>query len=102
MTDVRIYKQAKNPMQSGRAKTKKWLLETVPETRRAPEPLMGWVASGDTLNQIRIGFDTKEEAIAFAEKKGWAYSVHEPNPRYLKGRTYLDNFKDTPPPASRK
>ncbi len=94
MTEVRIYKPAKTTMQSGRAKTKKWLLEAVPETRRAPEPLMGWVASGDTLNQVKIGFGTKEEAIAFAEKKGWVYNVTEPKMRQLKGRTYLDNFKN--------
>lgn len=67
------------------------------ETRRAPEALMGWVASGDTLNQISLSFDTKEEAVAFAQKKNWSYTVIEPETRVLKGRTYLDNFKYTPP-----
>jgi hypothetical protein len=59
--------------------------------------LIGWVSSGDTLNQVKMGFDTQEEAIAFAEKKGWRYTVTEPHKRILKGRTYLDNFKYVPP-----
>lgn len=90
---VKIFKATKSATQSGRAKTKKWLLEYNLETPRQPEALMGWVASGDTLNQVRIPFDTAEEAIAFADKKGWEYSLVEPPQRDLKARTYLDNFK---------
>ena len=84
-------------MQSGRAKTKSWVMECDLETRRQPEALMGWIASGDTLNQIKMTFDTFEEAIALAEKNGWTYTVIEPKQRKLKGRTYLDNFKYAPP-----
>jgi hypothetical protein len=89
---AKIFKPVKSAMQSGRAKTKKWFLEYELETKRQPEALMGWVASGDTLNQVKIGFDTEEEAIAFAEKKGLGYTIVEPQARKLKGRTYLDNF----------
>lgn len=95
-TQVKIYQPVKNATQSGRAKTKKWLLEYDLETKRQPEALMGWVASGDTLNQVRMGFATKEDAIAFATKKSWAYTVIEPHKRVLKGRTYMDNFKYQP------
>jgi hypothetical protein len=90
---AKIFKPVKSATQSGRAKTKKWLLEYVLETKRSPEALMGWVASGDTLNQVKIGFDSEEEAIAFATKKGWKFDIVEPQSRQLKGRTYLDNFK---------
>ena len=90
---VKIYKPVKNATQSGRGRTKSWVLEYDLETKRQPEALMGWVASGDTLNQVKIGFATLEEAIAFAEKKAWAYNVVEQHQRNLKGRTYLDNFK---------
>lgn len=98
---VRIFRPLKSATQSGRAKTKSWVLECDLETRRQPEALMGWVASGDTLNQIRMTFETAEEAMAFATKKGWAYSVIEPKQRKLKGRTYLDNFKYTPPASGK-
>ncbi len=97
MKQAKIYQPAKSATQSGRGKTKNWLLEYELETKRQPEPLMGWVSSGDTLNQVRMGFDSKEEAIAFAEKKGWPYSLAEPKKRIMKGRTYLDNFKYVPP-----
>lgn len=97
MTQVKIYQPSKSTTQSGRAKIKTWLIEPELESKRAPEPLMGWTASGDTLNQVKLRFDTKEEAIEFATKKGWTYKVTETKPRQLKGRTYLDNFKYIPP-----
>jgi hypothetical protein len=93
---ARIFKPAKNAMQSGLAKTENWMLEYELETARRPEPLMGWVSSGDTLNQVRMTFDTKEAAIAFAEEKGLDFSVAEPHPRKIVARSYLDNFKYRP------
>ena len=90
---AKIFKPVKSPTQSGRAKINKWILEYDLETKRQPEALMGWVASGDTLNQVKITFDTEEEAIAFADKKGMQYAIVEPQARRLKPRTYLDNFK---------
>ncbi|EDP66248.1 probable NADH-ubiquinone oxidoreductase-related protein [alpha proteobacterium BAL199] len=89
---VRIYKPAKNAMQSGRAKTKHWVLEYRAETARIPEPLMGWVSSGDTTNQVRIPFDTREEAVTFAKRHGFAYSVVEPHERAPRPKAYADNF----------
>ena len=66
---ARIYKPAKNAMQSGLANTSEWVLEYELETPRRPEPLMGWVAAGDTLNQVRMKFITKEAAIALPKGK---------------------------------
>lgn len=100
MRQVKIYQPAKSTMQSGRGKTAFWLLEYELESKRTPEPLMGWVASKDTLNQVRMRFETKEEAVAFAEKNGWAAQIAEPQARKLKGRTYMDNFKYIPPKSS--
>lgn len=100
MPHVRIYQPAKTTMQSGRGKTKRWILEYDLESKRQPEPLMGWVASGDTLNQVKLGFDTVDEAVAFAKHKGWAHEVIEPQARILQGRTYMDNFKYVAPVKS--
>lgn len=94
---VKIFRPVKSATQSGRAKTKQWVLEYELETKRQPEAMMGWISSQDTLNQTRIAFDTSEEAVNFAEKNGWEYTVIEPKQRRLKGRSYLDNFKYTPP-----
>ncbi len=54
---------------------------------------MGWVSSGDTLNQVRLNFESKEDAIAFAERKGWSYSVAEAPIRRVRPRNYADNFR---------
>lgn len=95
--NVKIYAPAKTTMQSGRAKTKNWVLEYELETARGPETLMGWTASGDTLNQVKLEFATPEDAISFAEKKGWAYTVLPSQERIIKPRNYVDNFKYIPP-----
>lgn len=96
VTNARIYKPAKSAMQSGRGRTKAWVLEYEPATPRRPEPLMGWISSGDTLNQIKLSFESKEEAIAFAERKGLSYIVLTEQVRRVTPRNYSDNFKPRP------
>lgn len=88
---ARIYKPAKTAMQQGTAKTRDWLLEYEPP-QRTTDPLMGWVGSRDTRAQLRLSFDTKEEAIAYAEKHGILYTVIEPKDRTVKPKAYADNF----------
>ena len=94
---VKIYKPSRNAMQSGRAKTEQWLLEYETETPRVPDPLMGWSSSGDTLNQVRLKFDSMEKAMDYANKKGWVYTVLPPRERKITPRNYADNFKYFPP-----
>jgi hypothetical protein len=93
---ARIYKPAKTAMQSGRGKTKEWVLDYEPEEPRVVESLMGWTTSGDMKSQIRLQFETKEEAIAYAERHGIPYQVQENKatapPR---GLSYADNFAAT-------
>jgi ETC complex I subunit conserved region len=91
---ARIYKPARNSMQSGFAKMKDdWVLDFEPATPRAKEPLMGWTASDDTQKQVRLHFSTKEEAIAYAEKAGLPYQVAEPKVSRRRPMSYSDNFK---------
>ena len=96
---ARIYQPARSATQSGRAKTAIWILEYELETPRGPEPLMGWTASGDTLNQVRMKFPTEADAVAFAEKKGWEYTVGTAQSRIIVPRNYVDNFKSKPVPG---
>ncbi|HZU90019.1 MAG TPA: ETC complex I subunit [Stellaceae bacterium] len=90
---ARIYRPAKTAMQSGRRQTRKWILEFEPASRREPDPLMGWASAEDTLNEIRLHFDTFSEAVAFAAKHGLDYTVIEPQERALKPKSYADNFR---------
>ena len=89
---ARIYRPTRSAMQSGDAKDK-WLLEYEPEAPRQIEPLMGWTSSIDMKSQIKLRFDTKEEAIAYAQRSGIAYRVEEPKKADRKVVSYSDNFK---------
>ena len=75
---ARIYKPAKTAMQSGTANTKEWVLDYEPEQPRQIEPLMGWTSSGDMRQQVRLRFDSEQEAIAYAERHGIPYQLSEP------------------------
>jgi hypothetical protein len=90
---AKIYKPAKTAMQSGTAKKDFWLLEFVQAEQKTVEPLMGWISSGDTQQQLKIKFPTKEQAIAYAEQKGCEFEVTEPKPRKFIKKSYADNFK---------
>jgi hypothetical protein len=91
---ARIYRPAKTAMQSGRAATKAWVLDYEPEIPKAIEPLMGWTASADMLQQVHIEFETKEEAMAYAERNAIPYEVEpEPAKREPPAMSYSDNFK---------
>ena len=91
---VRIYRPAKTAMQSGRAgNAKSWVLEYEPSAAKLPDSLMGWAGSTDTASQVKIKFDTKEEALAFAKKKGLDAQVFDANPRAQKPKNYSDNFR---------
>ncbi len=89
---VRISKPAKTAMQSGRANTTRWLLEYAPADAQEADPLMGWAGSRDTNRQLKLWFDTKEEAVGYAVRKGLDYKVEEPHERVIKPKAYADNF----------
>ena len=88
---AKIYQPAKTSMSSGKAKTRHWIYEYKPAVKKSPEPLMGW-NSGATLEQIRLCFDTKDAAIAYAETKSVSYEVIEPEARQYKPKSYAANF----------
>lgn len=92
MSVVRIYKPSKTAMQSGRRKTHKWALEFEPESPEVPDPLMGWMGSSDTRRQLRLQFDTCEEAIAFAERNGLRYRLRSPHQPVIRPKSYAENF----------
>ncbi len=90
---ARIYKPAKNAMQSGKARTRLWVLEYEPEAPRGIDPLMGWTSSTDMRQQLCLEFDTAEEAVAYAEKHNIPYQVFEPHLPSTKSKAYADNFR---------
>jgi hypothetical protein len=90
---ARIYRPARTAMQSGTAKTQRWLLEYEPEQPREIEPLMGWTSSGDMKSQLKLWFDGRDEAIAYATLNGIPFRVEEPQEARRRAMAYSDNFK---------
>ena len=90
---ARIYQPARTAMQSGLAMTRKWVLEFEPTAAPAIDPLTGWTSSADTRRQVRLLFDTRVEAVAYAERNGLAYAIEEPQERRTTAKSYSDNFR---------
>ncbi|MFQ6554119.1 ETC complex I subunit [Aestuariibius insulae] len=91
---ARIYRPARTAMSSGAAKTKLWVLDFVPNSAREVDPLMGWTSSSDTQSQVRLRFESKEDALDYAKENGIDAVVTEPQerkPNVRKGG-YGENF----------
>ncbi len=93
MSEARIYRPARNAMQSGRANTSHWVLEYAPEAALRPDALMGWAGEGSTRNQVRLSFASLEEATAYADRESLDYRVVKDQPRRSRPRSYAANFR---------
>ena len=78
-------------MQSGTAKSNKWVLEFITKDP-TKNPLMGWESSSDTLTELRLEFSSKELAINYAKKKKIDFDIIEPKKRKIVKKSYADNF----------
>jgi hypothetical protein len=74
-------------------KTREWVVEFEPESPRVPDPLMGWIGSSDTRSQVRLSFESRDEAIAYAARHGLSYRVIEPHQRQIRPKSYAENFR---------
>jgi hypothetical protein len=89
---ARIYRPAKTAMQSGKAKTRDWLLEFEPAAARRNDPLTGWTQSTDMDGQVRLSFESREAAVAYAQAHGIPFQVVEPKEPRRIIKAYADNF----------
>ena len=90
---ARIFRPSRNAMQSGRARTSEWVLEFEPRDARRSDPLMGWTVTGDTAStQVRLTFETKDDAVRYAEAHGIAFQLVDPAPAKRIIKAYADNF----------
>ena len=93
MTTARIIEEQRRTTQSGKAREGRWTLEFEREQPLRADPLTGWAGSGDTNTQVRLIFDSKEEAVAYATRKGFAIHLVPAPPVKLKLQSYADNFR---------
>lgn len=90
---ARIYRPARNAMQSGKGKSQDWVLVFEPETPRSIDPLMGYTSSTDMKQQLRLRFETLEEAESYARREGIPYTVQPSQDATVKKVSYPDNFR---------
>jgi hypothetical protein len=90
---ARIFRPSKTAMQSGKAKTHEWVLEFEPRDARRSDPLMGWTVTADTASsQVQLAFETKEEAVRYADQHGIAFQLIDSKPAKRIIKAYADNF----------
>ena len=89
---ARIFRPSKTAMQSGKAKSAAWVLEFEPTDARSQDPLMGWTQTADTEGQVRLSFETKDEAVRYADQHGIAFQLIDPHPAKRIIKAYADNF----------
>ena len=63
-------------LQSGDGQSYQWQL-TWKHTNRWNNPLMGWSSSADPMAQVKLNFDSEEDAIAYAKRNGWKYEARQ-------------------------
>lgn len=90
---ARIFSPAKTAMQSGKANTGFWVLEFEPSEAKMIDSLMGYTSSADMKSQIKLKFETREEAVAYAVKNGIPYKLEQPHEVARKRVSYSDNFR---------
>jgi hypothetical protein len=90
---AKIFRPAKTAMQSGKAKTHLWVLEFDQEIPRHIDPILGYTSSSDMNQQVRLTFETQEQAEAYAKREGIEYRVIQPKEVARQVVSYTDNFR---------
>lgn len=93
---ARLYQPPRSVMQSGRARSRGWVLAFAPAERKRIDPLTGWFGSGDTpATELCLRFDTREQALAYARANGIAVEIEPPPPerKTIRPKSYADNFR---------
>lgn len=92
MSKAIISKPTRNPMQSGKAKTKRWQMQYERDLPQRPDALMGWTTMPDTTQQVHLYFDTVEEAVAYCTAHGLDFEIREPQKPAIGPKAYAENF----------
>ena len=91
---ARIFRPARNAMQSGPAgNTKTWVLEYEPQSPKQADHLMGWLGSNDMVQQVRLKFHSVEDAVAYAKRHNLDCQLQAEPKKPFRPKNYADNFK---------
>jgi len=85
---VIIHRPQRKATQTAIGETFAWRLSFTPEAQWA-YPLMGWASTSDSMTNLKLEFESKEQAVRLAQKEGWDYIIiddyedkHVANPDY--------------------
>ncbi len=79
-------------MQSGYGKNR-WIFEYYQNNDKITENLMGWTGSKDTMEQIRLYFETAEDAVRYAKENNIDFDLIEDKKKKYGPKSYSDNFR---------
>lgn len=88
---AKIYQPVKTAMQSGKARTKFWILE-FNKSNSSKDFVMGWTSSSNTSDQVKLKFETQIQAIKYAELNNIQFDLIMPKKNKLIIKAYADNF----------
>jgi|TARA_B110000438_G_scaffold211813_1_gene203889 hypothetical protein len=91
MNKAKIYKPTKSSMQSGKRNTKYWVME-FDTLNTGINSLTGWTTSKDTMSEVKLEFESRDQAISYAKSNNINFYIIEPEERKLIKKSYTDNF----------
>ena len=87
-----IFKPTKSAMQSGLSNTKKWCLSNSEIDENYVSSKFCWIGSTNPEKQIKLFFDSLEDAENFATKNKYKYEIIQPKKRKVLKKSYSKNF----------
>ena len=92
MKKALIKKPCKTNMQSGLKKTKSWIVEFQFDSSLKKDVLMGWNSSKNTTKQLKLQFDSLDDAISWCQNNSYEYRVDNQTFKKIKPKNYASNF----------
>jgi hypothetical protein len=89
---ARIYQLSKSATQSGSWNVDKWVLEFEPVPGRFIDNVMGWTGSVDMTQELVLKFESKEQAVNYADQHNIVYELQEPSKSVIIPKSYSQNF----------
>jgi hypothetical protein len=92
---VLIYQPSKSATQSGSYKSGLWFMDFTNYDEQNAKyifDIMNWIGGLDTLKTIKMSFNTKDDAIRFAQKHNFVYTIQSTQARKIKPKSYASNF----------
>ena len=89
---VRILQPTRSPVQSA-TRNDGWRLEFVSKANSRRKGYSGKTISSDMSNEVKLRFNSLEDAVCYARDNGYIYEVITPQTAKIKPKSYANNFR---------